>query len=903
MVMQKTNPPLILVDGSSYLFRAYHAMPNLMNSEGALTGAIYGVVNMVKKLLSDYQPTHMAVVFDAKGGTFRNEIYSEYKANRPPMPDDLRQQIEPVHNIIAAMGIPLYVIEGVEADDVLGTLARQASAKKVETLISTGDKDLAQLVDEHVQLIDTMKNVKLDPNGVIDKFGVAPEYIIDLLALMGDKSDNIPGVPGVGEKTALGLVTGLGGIESIYQHLDDVKGLSIRGAKSLAKKLADNEELAKLSYELATIKCDVPLDFTLDDLDIKSPDYEALAAYFQQFEFRTWFNELQKSDDTPIAAAPQQNYQKLINKNDFESLLKAIEKAELVAIDTETTSLNYMNADLVGIAISLSPEQSYYIPLRHDYEGAPEQLPREWVLEKLKPLLESDQAKFVGQNLKYDSHIFANVGIQLKAIAFDTMLESYIHNSVGSRHDMDSLAKKYLGRETVKFEDIAGKGKKQLTFNQIDVDVATRYAAEDADITLALHQHLWPLVQEFEGTQKVFSEIEMPLLHVLNSMERNGVLVDGEKLAAQSAEIAKKLKQLEEQSYELAGDTFNLGSPKQLQEVLFDKLELPILKKTPKGQPSTAEEVLVELAVDYELPALILEHRGLSKLKSTYTDKLPDQINARTGRIHTSYHQAVAATGRLSSSDPNLQNIPIKTEQGRKVRDAFIAPKGRCLIAADYSQIELRIMAHLSQDKGLLDAFAAGEDIHAATAGEIFDTDDVSSEQRRAAKAVNFGLIYGMSAFGLGRQLGIDRNEAQHYINTYFARYPGVEEYMNRTREFAHEHGFVETLWGRRLYLPEIRSSNGMRRKAAERAAINAPMQGSAADIIKLAMLKLDTWLEGKDDILMIMQVHDELVFEAANSKAEEYAKAISDQMMNAASLDVPLLVSAGIGQNWQEAH
>ncbi|MEO3680060.1 DNA polymerase I [Rheinheimera fenheensis] len=920
------DTPLILVDGSSYLFRAYHAPPHLTNSRGEATGAIYGVVNMLKSLLKQYQPTQMAVVFDAKGPTFRNDMYSEYKAHRPPMPDDLRSQIAPLHRIIEAMGLPLLCVSGVEADDVIGTLARQASAQGRHTLISTGDKDMAQLVDEHVTLINTMTNTLLDVQGVRDKFGIGPELIIDYLALMGDKVDNIPGLPGVGEKTAAALLQGLGSIEQIYQQLDHVAELSFRGAKTMAAKLTEFRQQLQLSYQLATIKTDVELPYQLDDLNIKTPDNAALADLYRECEFRRWLSEVLSSGQTAAKSStpeqgdllaesppeqantlPATSYQTVLDKAAFTQMLAEIQHAQLTALDTETTSLDYMQADLVGLSFAVSPGRAWYVPVAHDYVGAPAQLTCDWVLAELKPWLEDSSKAKVGQNLKYDQSVLARYGIVLRGVQFDTMLESYVLNSVAARHDMDSLALKYLGHKTVSFEEIAGKGSKQLTFNQIELEKAAHYAAEDADITLRLHQTLWPQLQQQAGLSKVLTEIEMPLVDILSRIERHGVLIDCKLLAQQSEQLASRISELEQLAYQQAGKPFNLASPKQLQEILFDQMQLPVLKKTPTGAPSTAEEVLAELALEYEFPKLITEHRGLSKLKSTYTDKLPKMRQAATGRVHTSYHQAVAATGRLSSTDPNLQNIPIRTEEGRRIRQAFIAPPGKKIVAVDYSQIELRIMAHLSQDKALLQAFANGLDIHRATAAEVFGVslEQVSSEQRRSAKAVNFGLIYGMSAFGLAKQLGVSRNDAQQYVDRYFERFPGVLDYMERTRKQAHELGYVETLFGRRLYLPEINAQNMARRKGAERAAINAPMQGTAADIIKKAMIVVDNWIQrhSADTVAMIMQVHDELVFEVDEAAVEQVIPELVKLMAQAAILDVPLLAEAGFGDNWDQAH
>ena len=920
------DTPLILVDGSSYLFRAYHAPPHLTNSRGEATGAIYGVVNMLKSLLKQYQPTQMAVVFDAKGPTFRNDMYSEYKAHRPPMPDDLRSQIAPLHRIIEAMGLPLLCVSGVEADDVIGTLARQASAQGRHTLISTGDKDMAQLVDEHVTLINTMTNTLLDVQGVQDKFGIGPELIIDYLALMGDKVDNIPGLPGVGEKTAAALLQGLGSIEQIYQQLDHVAELSFRGAKTMAAKLTEFRQQLQLSYQLATIKTDVELPYQLDDLNIKTPDNAALAELYRECEFRRWLSEvLSSGQNAATSSTPEQgdllaesppehtntaqetSYLTVLDKAAFTQMLAEIQHAQLTALDTETTSLDYMQADLVGLSFAVSPGRAWYVPVAHDYVDAPTQLTCDWVLAELKPWLEDSSKAKVGQNLKYDQSVLARYGIALRGVQFDTMLESYVLNSVAARHDMDSLALKYLGHKTVSFEEIAGKGAKQLTFNQIELEKAAHYAAEDADITLRLHQTLWPQLQQQAGLSKVLTEIEMPLVDILSRIERHGVLINSKLLAQQSEQLASRISELEQQAYQLAGKPFNLASPKQLQEILFDQMQLPVIKKTPTGAPSTAEEVLAELALEYEFPKLITEHRGLSKLKSTYTDKLPKMLQAATGRVHTSYHQAVAATGRLSSTDPNLQNIPIRTEEGRRIRQAFIAPAGKKIVAVDYSQIELRIMAHLSQDKALLQAFANGLDIHRATAAEVFGVrlEEVSSEQRRSAKAVNFGLIYGMSAFGLAKQLGVSRNDAQQYVDRYFERFPGVLDYMERTRKQAHELGYVETLFGRRLYLPEINAQNMARRKGAERAAINAPMQGTAADIIKKAMIVVDNWIQrhSADTVAMIMQVHDELVFEVDDAAVEQVIPELVKLMAQAATLDVPLLAEAGFGDNWDQAH
>lgn len=910
--MTAQKDPLVLVDGSSYLYRAFHALPPLTNSKGQPTGAVKGVINMLRRLRKDYPNSHVAVIFDAKGKTFRDDIYPEYKAQRPPMPDDLRLQVQPIHNIIRAMGLPLLIIDGVEADDVIGTLARQATERGIDVIVSTGDKDMAQLVNPHVTLVNTMTDTVMDVPGVNEKFGIPPELIIDFLALMGDKVDNIPGVPGVGEKTALALLQGLGGLESIYASLDKVPELGFRGAKKMPEKLTEHRDQAYLSYQLATIKTDVELEQGPHELLLSEPDREALLALYKEMEFKSWIEEMAAGadaegaveEDTPAPVAT--DYQTVLSEAELEAWINKLKQAPLFAFDTETTSLDYMQAELVGVSFAVSAGEAAYVPCSHDYMGAPVQLSRELVLERLKPLLEDpDQAK-VGQNLKYDRSVLANYGIELQGIAFDTMLESYVLNSIATRHDMDSLAQKYLDHSTIHFEDIAGKGAKQLTFNQIKLEEAAPYAAEDADITLRLHQKLWPQLESEPSLKQVFTDVELPLLSVLSRIERNGALVDSKRLGEQSLELGRRLETLQREAYDLAGEEFNLGSPKQLGAVLFEKLQLPVLKKTPKGAPSTAEEVLKELALDYPLPKVIMEYRGLSKLKSTYTDKLPQMINPATGRIHTSYHQAVTATGRLSSSDPNLQNIPIRTDEGRRIRQAFVAPEGYKVLAADYSQIELRIMAHLSGDRGLLEAFEKGLDVHRATAAEVFGVglDAVTADMRRSAKAINFGLIYGMSAFGLARQLHLGRNEAQQYIDTYFERYPGVQNYMDDIRAKAHEQGYVETLMGRRLYLPEINARNKMRQQAAERTAINAPMQGTAADIIKTAMISVDQWLSGGEyDAKIIMQVHDELVLEVAENQVEEVSEILCQRMSNAAKLDVPLLVEAGIGDNWDEAH
>ncbi|MFG0873728.1 DNA polymerase I [Aeromonas media] len=913
--------PLILVDGSSYLYRAFFAsqQADLRTSTGLPSGAVRVMANMMRSLRKQYPDCHVAVVFDAKGKTFRDDIYPEYKATRASMPDDLRSQVAPIHQMIKAMGFPFLMVEGVEADDVIGTLARQATEKQLPVLISTGDKDMAQLVSDHVTLIDTMKDVKTDREGVIEKFGVPPELIIDYLALMGDKVDNIPGMAGVGEKTAQALLQGIGSIDQIAANLDKVAALGFRGSKTFADKFREQEDQVRLSYQLATIKTDVELEQSLEELLLGPIDKESLLAVYREYELRNLIKELESggeesagqegaADDAAApAAAIETNYSCILEEAEFDGWLAQLQAAPLFAFDTETTSLDYMEARVVGVSFAIEPGKAAYVPFGHDYLGAPTQLTEQQVLGKLKPLLEDPARLKVGQNLKYDRNVLQNHGIDLQGIAFDTMLESYVLNSTASRHDMDSLASKYLGVETISFEDIAGKGAKQLTFNQIELEQAAPYAAEDADITLRLHQTLWGELSKQPELAKVFTEIELPLLPVLARMELLGTTIDPKLLHQQSQEIEVRLAELERQAHELAGQEFNLSSPKQLGEILFVKLGLPILKKTPKGAPSTAEEVLAELAETYDLPRLLMEHRGLAKLKSTYTDKLPLMIKPQTGRVHTSYHQAVAATGRLSSTDPNLQNIPVRNEQGRRIRQAFIPSAGYKLVAADYSQIELRIMAHLSGDQGLLTAFAEGKDIHKATAAEVFGValEAVTTDMRRSAKAINFGLIYGMSAFGLAKQLGIGRAEAQKYMDLYFERYPGVLEYMERTRQQAEAQGYVETLFGRRLYLPDIKSRNAGLRKAAERAAINAPMQGTAADIIKRAMIAVDGWIRGITDgsIHMLMQVHDELVFEIREEKLEEYIALIKEKMSAAAELHVPLVVEAGTGDNWDQAH
>ena len=943
--------PLVLVDGSSYLYRAFHAFPPLTNREGEPTGAMYGVVNMLKSLISQVEPSHIAVVFDAKGKTFRDELFEQYKSHRPPMPDELRSQIQPLHAIIKALGIPLISVEGVEADDVIGTLAVQAAKEGKHVLISTGDKDMAQLVNDHIMLINTMNNTLLDREGVIEKYGIPPELVIDWLALQGDSSDNIPGVKGVGEKTALALLQGIGSIKTIYENLDKVAELSFRGAKTFAPKLLSEKEMADLSYLLATIKTDVELDVTHDQLTTSPQDRDKLVELFGKYEFKKWLNEVMNGTN-PVTTSTKEriptNYEVTqavekteniakveIDRSKYETVttevqlakwIKKIQAEKLVAVDTETNALDVMSAELVGISFGLASGEACYIPLTHKeevseqagqgdlfakntamvgYELVKNQLDLTACLAQLKPILEDEQIKKIGQNIKYDLTVFANHGIEVQGVAFDTMLESYTQNSTG-RHNMDDLAERYLGHKTIAFEEIAGKGKNQLTFDKIALDVASEYAAEDADVTMKLHQTLFPELEKTPTLLKLFNDIEMPLVRVLSHIERNGVLIDSQKLLAQSQEIEQRLAEVEAEVHQAAGQEFNLASTKQLQEILFEKLGLPVKKKTPKGAPSTNEEVLEELAQEgHIVPKLLIEHRGLSKLKSTYTDKLPQMINPKTGRVHTSYHQAVTATGRLSSSDPNLQNIPIRNEEGRRIRQAFIAREGYKIVAADYSQIELRIMAHLAHDEGMLKAFTEGKDIHRSTAAEIFGVSlkEVTNEQRRNAKAINFGLIYGMSEFGLSNQLGISRQEARTYMDAYFNRYPNVLQFMTDIKAKAAEQGYVETLLGRRLYLPEIKSSNGMRRKAAERVAINAPMQGTAADIIKVAMIGIDKMIFGDENIKMIMQVHDELVFEVKAEMVEHYSQLIKTEMEKAIKLHVPLIADVGVGDNWDEAH
>ncbi|MFV2031207.1 MAG: DNA polymerase I [Gammaproteobacteria bacterium] len=892
---------LVLIDGSSYLFRAYHGLPPLSHN-GEPTGAIYGVLNMLRKLIADEQPDNIAVVFDAKGKTFRNDIYPEYKATRPPMPDDLRVQIEPLHQIIRALGLPLVVIVGVEADDVIGTLSVEASRRGYSVLISTGDKDMAQLVNADVRLINTMNNHLMTEATVPEKFQVKPGQIIDYLALMGDSSDNIPGVPKVGPKTASKWLAQYGDLQGVMDHAQEIKG-------KVGENLRASLEFLPMSYRLATIKLDCDTGLEIEDLVQGEADTAALADYYRQFGFTRWYDALTSDTPAPTSAgdeAPRPEYECVLSMERFEFWLDSLSKSSQFAIDTETTSIDYMLAKLVGISLCIEPGQACYIPLAHSYAGVPALLDKQQVLASLKPILENPSISKIGQNIKYDAHIFIGEGIDLQGIAEDTMLQSYVLNSTATRHNMDDLAKYYLKRDTVHFEDIAGKGAKQVTFDQIELSEATDYAAEDADITLQLHEYLSPLLQQDGRLNDVYRDIEMPLVEVLLKLEQNGVLVDPSLLQKQAVEVDRQLGEIETSVYAKAGEVFNLSSPKQIQAILYDKLELPILRKTPKGQPSTAEDVLEELALNYEIPALILEHRGLNKLKTTYIDKLPLEIDLRTGRVHTSYQQAVASTGRLSSTSPNLQNIPIRTAQGRRIREAFIAASGKRILALDYSQIELRIMAHLSGDESLLRAFELRQDVHRATAAEVFGgaLDQVSDDQRRAAKAINFGLIYGMSAFGLGKQLNIGRKEAQQYVDTYFERYPGVRRYMEETKQLARDQGYVETVFGRRLYLPDINARNAVQRQYAERTAINAPMQGSAADIIKRAMIHVHRWLiDDGDRVKMIMQVHDELVFEVPEDDVERTRQAVAELMTQAATLSVALEVDAGVGKNWHEAH
>ena len=921
------NAPIILIDGSSYLYRAFFACPPLTNANGEPTGAIFGVINMIRSLMNQYNPTHIAVVFDAKGGSFRNEIYSEYKATREEMPENLRPQIEPIHTILKAMGLPLLCVEGVEADDVIGTLAKQAEKENLQVLISTGDKDMAQLVSDKVTLINTMNNTALDPQGVVDKFGVPPEKIIDYLALRGDNSDNIPGVAGIGEKTAQALLTAFDSVKDIYNHLDDIEKLSIRGAKSLKQKLIDNQKDAELSYLLATIKTDVALDFTNEQLLVTDLDVNKLVELFAYYGFHRWQKELiagnflkqQKLTATDIdnmSLFSQESdtvkdkidtdYQCILTYEQLDDWVSKLANCQQFAFDTETDNVDHIHAKLVGISLSVAPYQAAYIPINHQYLGVPDQLPLDDVLTKLKPILENPAIKKIAQNAKFDYSVLANYGIHVQGIAYDTMLESYVLNST-ERHDMDSMANRYLHLKTITYNELTKVDKKQVTIDAIEVEKTTQYAAEDADVTLQLHQKLWPELEKDQKLSKLFTDIEMPLAIVLADMERTGVLIDARQLNDYSIELNKKMLEIEAELHFLAGEKFNPSSPKQIQAILFDKHQLPVLKKTPKGDPSTSEDVLSELAEQYVLPRKILFYRSLAKLKNTYTDKLPLMVSPIDHRIHTNYNQIGTVTGRLSSNDPNLQNIPVRNEEGRRIRQAFIAPQGYKIISADYSQIELRIMAHLSQDQSLLSAFADDKDIHRVTASEVLSKPeaDVTAEERRRAKAVNFGLIYGMSAFGLSKQINLPRKEAQFYIDRYFERYPGVQTYMEETRQLATQQGYVETLSGRRLYLPKIISGNGIEKRGAERAAINAPMQGTAADIIKTAMIKMSEWIKNQPtgNIRMVMQVHDELVFEVKEELVSEYSALIKSIMENCYQLSVPLKVDVGIGNNWDEAH
>ncbi len=892
---------LILVDGSYYMFRAYHALPHLKNRNGEDTGAIFGAVNMLRKLINDYQPDYFAVVFDAKGKTFRNDLYPEYKAHRPEMPEDLATQIEPLHRLVKAMGLPLLMVDNVEADDVIGTLSLEAAKEGMEVLISSGDKDLAQLVNGNIRMINTMKNVVIDRQGVMEKYGVTPEQIIDFLTLVGDSVDNVPGVPNVGPKTAAKWLSEYGDLDTIIKNADNIKG-------KVGENLRGAINTIPLTKQLVTLKCDVPLELKPGDLLPSDPDKARLKEDYKRWGFNSLLREVEQDDESPVKQQMDDDchYETILTDTLLDDWIKRLEGAELFAFDSETTSLNYIEAEIVGVSFAIDETRAAYVPLAHDYEGAPEQLDRNKTLAKLKPLLEDAQHEKLGHHLKYDMNVLANHGIDLRGCRHDSMLESYVLNSTASRHDMDTLALKHLGKTTIHYEDVAGKGAKQIPFNKVTIEEAAPYAAEDAEVTLRLHRYFWPQLEGSAGLREIYESIEIPLLPVLSKMERNGVLIDVKLIAIQREELGARLKEIEEAAYAEAGTMFNISSPKQIQEVLYDNQGLPVLAKTPKGQPSTAESVLQELAADYTLPRLILEHRALNKLISTYIDRLPEQISPKTGRVHTSYHQAIAATGRLSSSDPNLQNIPVRSEEGRRIRRAFVAPKGQVLLAADYSQIELRIMAHLSGDKGLLAAFEAGEDIHRMTAAEVFNIppEKVSADQRRSAKAINFGLIYGMSPFGLARQLSIGRSEAKAYVDRYFERYPGVLKYMEQTRRQARETGFVETVYKRRLYLPDINSKNAAQRQYAERTAINAPMQGTAADIIKRAMISVDAWLAENDlDARLIMQVHDELVLEVSEDILEKVRGKVHELMIGAADLDVPLEVDLGTGRNWDEAH
>ncbi|MCH9643377.1 MAG: DNA polymerase I [Gammaproteobacteria bacterium] len=895
------NKPLILVDGSSYLFRAYHALPPLINSKGQPTGAVYGVINMLKRLLKDYDPEYVAVIFDPKGGSFRNDLYAEYKANRDEMPDELQIQIKPLHDIIKSLGLPLIIEQGMEADDVIGTLTKQAQQQGMPVLISTGDKDMAQLVNKDVSLINTMTNKMLDPEGVVEKFGVKPELIIDYLALMGDTSDNIPGVPKVGPKTAAKWLNEYGSLDAIVKNAENIKG-------KVGENLRAHLGMLPLAKQLVTIKCDVKLNETIADLTLSQPDAAELMQQYKELEFRKWLNQVEQAPEDSVMPSPQEpnQYDMILDEENFNTWLAKLKSSKQFSFDTETTDIDAMRADLVGVSFAVESGHAAYVPLTHDYMGAPKQLDKDWVLQQLQPILTDGNKCLVGQNIKYDLKVLWNAGVKVEAQFCDTMLQSYVLNNVSTRHDLDTLSLNYLSRENIKFEDVAGKGAKQLTFNQVSLEQATPYAAEDADATLQLQQIFSEELKERPQCQKVFNEIEMPLMHILAEMEYGGVLIDSEMLRKQSSELHQEITGLRDEIFSISGQEFNIDSPKQLREILFEKLKLPISKKTPTGQPSTAENVMQELALDYPMPKLILQYRSLSKLKSTYTDKLPLQVNPKTGRVHTHYNQTVTSTGRLSSNNPNLQNIPIRTEQGRRIRKAFIAPTGYRLLAADYSQVELRIMAHLSQDPGLVKAFNNGWDVHASTAAEVFSVplEEVTSDQRRSAKAINFGLMYGMSSFGLGQQLGIGRDEAQQHIDVYFSRYPSVQGYMEKSRQDASDKGYVETLFGRRIMVPEINSKNGLRRKAAERAAINAPLQGTAADIIKLAMICVQNWIKQSGaDVKMIMQVHDELVFEIAEKTIEEATQHIRDCMQNAAEFSIPLIVDIGVGDNWDEAH
>ena len=894
--MSEEKDPIILVDGSSYLYRAYHALPPLTTSKNQPTGAIKGVISMIKRVLIDHPDSPLAVVFDAKGKTFRHDMYSEYKANRPPMPEDLVQQIEPIHRIISLMGIKLIMISGVEADDVIGTLAEQARQKKLNTVISTGDKDMTQLVCDNVSVVNTMSGELLDENGVMKKFGVGPELITDYLALIGDKSDNVPGVDKVGPKTAVKWLNEYKNIEGIKKNAESIGG-------KVGENLRSSIETLDLAHELVKIKIDVPLEIGIEDLAVSEPDVEQLSEVYKELEFNSWLQEVPANKT--VKSEINSSYVCISTEKSLKELIKKASKAKTIAVDTETTGLDYMDTELVGISLSYQAGEAYYIPLKHDDDSV-DQLDLDIVLKELRPLLEDSSNKIIGQNIKFDRNVLAKYGVDIASIKNDTMMMSYVLDASATRHNLDALSSYYLNYKTSTFEDVAGKGVKQITFDKVPIEAATNYAAEDADITLRLYEELNPRLEGEDTLNKLNDEIEIPLIEVLSEMEQNGAILNSKILNSQSKDLESRIKKLEEKAYQLAGEEFNLGSTKQLREIFFEKLKYRIIKKTPGGQPSTDEKVLAELAEEYELPKVLLEHRTLSKLKSTYTDKLPNQVSQSTGKVHTSFHQAVTTTGRLSSSDPNLQNIPIRTEDGRRIRQAFEPSKGNKFISADYSQIELRVMAHMSKDAGLLQAFQEGEDVHSKTASEVFDVGikDVTSDLRRNAKAINFGLIYGISAFGLGKQLGISRNLAAEYMAMYFEKYPDVKKYMESTKEFASQNGYVETLFGRRLYLRDINATNAMRRQASERAAINAPVQGTAADIMKIAMINMHKAIKKeKSEAKLILQVHDELILDTPKDEIDKIVSLITDSMMGAANLDVPLEIDIGIGDNWDQAH